>query len=94
MWTIKELICMDTPFLSMNDITDEDWACLDFELEKYDRANAEYDLNECKVLAFVLQELTYNKENYSKVPTFIRMGKQFKNLAVKYNPELKHVIFN
>lgn len=93
MWTIEELICEEIPFLSMNDITDKDWQILDFKLEKYDRANEDYDLNECKVLAFVLQQIHYDKANFFKVPIFIRNGRQFQELAVKYNPKLTHILF-
>lgn len=93
MWTMEELLCMETPFLSMDDMTDNDWQILDFKLEEYDRANEDYDLNECKVLAFVLKQIQYDKANFNKVPTFIRMGRQFQRLAVKYNPELTHILF-
>lgn len=93
MLTIEELICEEIPFLSMNDITDNDWQILDFKLEKYDRANEDYDLNDCKVLAFVLQQIHYDKANFIKVPSFIRNGRQFQELAVKYNPQLTHILF-
>lgn len=39
MWTMEELLSEETSFLSMDDITDNDWQILDFQLEKYDRAN-------------------------------------------------------
>ena len=38
MWTMEELLSVETLFLSMNDMTDNDWQILDFQLEKYDRA--------------------------------------------------------
>lgn len=93
MWTLEELIEMETPYLTMNDVTDADWEKLDFDLEKYDKANKEYPLNECKVLVFVLQQIHYDKVNFIKVPHFIRNGVKFKELAVKYNPELTHIVF-
>ena len=92
-WTIEELLCAETPFLSMNDITDNDWQILDFKLEKYDRANENYDLKECKILAFVLQQIHYDKTNFIKVPNFIRNGRKFQELVVKYNPELTNILF-
>lgn len=39
MWTMEELIEMETPYLTMHDVTDADWGKLDFELEKYDKAD-------------------------------------------------------
>lgn len=93
MWTMKELIEMETPFLSMVDITEADWRALDFELEKYDRSNQSYDLNECKVLAFVLQQIHYNKIHFNDVPNYIRNGRQFQELVVKYNPSLALILF-
>lgn len=93
MWTIEELLEMETPYLTMHDITDADWEKLDFELEKYDKANEDYPLNESKVLAFVLQQIHYNKMNFNEVPNLIRNGRQFQELVVKYNPELSHILF-
>lgn len=93
MWTMEELLSVETLFLSMNDMTDNDWQILDFQLEKYDRTNEVYDLGECKVLAFILQQNHYNKANFLKVPTFIRKGRQFQELAVRYNPELTQILF-
>lgn len=93
MWTMEELLSMKTPFLSMDDITDNDWQILDFQLEKYDRANEVYNLGECKVLAFVLQQIHFNKANLIKIPSFIRNGRQFQELAVRYNPELARILF-
>lgn len=93
MLMIEELIYEEIPFLSMNDITDNDWQMLDFKLEKYDRANEDYDLNECKVLAFILQQIHYDKANFLKVPNFIRNGRKFQELVVKYNPQLTHILF-
>lgn len=90
---LEELLCAENAFLSMNDITGNDWQILDFKLEKYDRANEDYDLNECKVLAFVLQQIHYDKANLIKVPNFIRNGRKFQELVVKYNPELTHILF-
>lgn len=92
-WTIEELLCAEMPFLSMNDITDNDWQILDFKLEKYDRANENYDLKECKILAFVLQQIHYDKTNFIKVPNVIRNGRKFQELVVKYNPELTNILF-
>lgn len=77
MWTMEELMELKTPFLTMQDITKKDWEHLDFELEKYDIAKEEYDLDGCKVLAFVLQQIHYNKMNFNEVPNFIRNGRQF-----------------
>lgn len=94
MLTIEELIYEEIPFLSMNDITNNDWQMLDFKLEKYDRANEDYDLNECKVLAFILQQIHYDKANFFKVPNFIRNGRKFQELVVKYNPQLTHILFS
>lgn len=65
MWTMEELMELKTPFLTMQDITKKDWEHLDFELEKYDIAKEEYDLDGCKVLAFVLQQIHYNKNTFS-----------------------------
>ena len=93
MWTIEELLCAETPFLSMDDITDNDWQILDFKLEKYDRANEDYNLNECKVLVFVLEQIHNDKANLNKVPNFILNGRQFQKLVVKYNSELMHILF-
>lgn len=93
MFTIEELIEIETPYLTMHDITDADWEKLDFELEKYDKANEDYPLNESKVLAFVLQQIHYNKMNFNEVPNFIRNGRQFQELVMKYNPELSHILF-
>ena len=93
MWTIEELIKMETPYLTIRDITSSDWKQLDYELEKYDRAKENYNLTECKVLAFVLQEIHCDKMNFLEVPNFIRNGRQFQELAVKYNPELSHILF-
>lgn len=93
MWTMEELMELKPPFLTMQDITKKDWEQLDFELEKYDIAKEEYDLDECKVLAFVLQQIHYNKMNFNEVPNFIRNGKIFQELVVKYNPELSHILF-
>lgn len=93
METIEELLCAETPFLSMNDITDIDWEMLDFNLEKYDITNEDYDLNECKVLKFVLQQIHYDKGNFIKVPDFIRNSPKFQELAVEYNPELMRILF-
>lgn len=45
------------------------------------------------MLAFVLQEIHYDKMNFLEVPNFIRNGRQFQELAVKYNPELSHILF-
>ena len=42
---MEELMELKTPFLTMQDITKKDWEHLDFELEKYDRAKEEYDLD-------------------------------------------------
>ena len=94
MWTMEELLCMETPFLSIDDITSNDWQILDFELEKYDRAEEDYDLDECKILAFVLQQIHYDKMNFIKVPHYIRNGRQFQALAVKYNAELTDILFS
>ena len=47
----------------------------------------------CKVLKFVLQQIHYDKENFIRVPAFIRNGPKFQELAVKYNPELMHILF-
>lgn len=44
MWTIEELIKMETPYLTIRDITNSDWEQLDYELEKYDRAKENYNL--------------------------------------------------
>ena len=33
MWTMEELLSEEIPFLSMDDITDDDWQILDFQLE-------------------------------------------------------------
>lgn len=93
MWTMEELLSEETPFLSMDDITDNDWQILDFQLEKYDRANEVSDLGKCKALAFVLQQIHYNKANLAKVPNFIQNGRQFRELAVRYNPELTQILF-
>lgn len=93
MWTMEELLCMETPFLSINNITDTDWQSLDLELKIYDRANEKYDLAKCKTLAFVLQQIHYNKMNFNKVPNFIRNGRQFQEIVVKYNPELTKILF-
>lgn len=93
MWTMEELMELKTPFLTMQDITKKDWEHLDFELEKYDISKEEYDLDGCKVLAFVLQQIHYNKMNFNEVPNFIRNGRQFQELVVKYNPELSHILF-
>lgn len=93
MWTMEELMELKPPFLTMQDITKKDWEHLDFELEKYDIAKEEYDLDGCKVLAFVLQQIHYNKMNFNEVPNFIRNGRQFQELVVKYNPELSHILF-
>lgn len=82
MWTMEELMELKTPFLTMQDITKKDWEHLDFELEKYDIAKEEYDLDGCKVLAFVLQQIHYNKMNFNEVPNFIRNGRQFQELVV------------
>ena len=90
---MEELLSVETLFLSMNDMTDNDWQILDFQLEKYDRTNEVYDLGECKVQAFILQQIHYNKANFLKVPTFIRKGRQFQELAVRYNPELTQILF-
>ena len=90
---MEELLSEKTPFLSMDDITDNDWQILDFQLEKYDRTNEAYDLGECKVLTFVLQQIHYNKANLIKVPNFIRNGRQFQELVVRYNPELTRILF-
>ena len=94
MLTIEELIYEEIPFLSMNDITNNDWQMLDFKLEKYDRANEDYDLNECKVFALLLQQIHYDKANFFKVPNFIRNGRKFQELVVKYNPQLTHILFS
>lgn len=93
-WSMDELLNTETPFLSMNDITDEDWVSLDYLLAGYDKTNMEYDLSKCQVLAFVLQQIHYDKINFYKVPLFIREGKQFKKIAIKYNPELKEELDN
>lgn len=93
MWTIEELLSAETPYLSLDDMTANDWQVLDFQLEKYDRANLNYDLEECKVLAFVLQQIHYDKANFIKVPPFIRNGRQFQELAVRYNPDLTRILF-
>lgn len=42
---------------------------------------------------FVLQQIHYNKMNFNEVPNFIRNGRQFQELVVKYNPELSHILF-
>lgn len=90
---LEELILKETPFLSMADIQQKDWEELDFQLEKYDRAGEEYDLHECPVLAFVLQEIHYDKMKFNEVPNYIRNGRQFQELVCKYNPELEHILF-
>lgn len=84
MWTMEELMELKTPFLTMQDITKKDWEHLDFELEKYDIAKEEYDLDGCKVLAFVLQQIHYNKMNFNEVPNFIRNGRQFQEYEDKW----------
>ena len=88
MISMENLLRMDAPFLSMNDMTREDWIALDFALEEYDKHNVDYDLCECKALAFVLEQIHYDKMNYYKVPDYIRLGQQFQKLAIKSNPEL------
>lgn len=93
MWTIEELLEYETPYLKIEDITEEDWISLDFELEKYDKSGKEYDLKQCKVLAFILQQIHYDKSNFIKTPNFIHNGTQFQELAVVYNEELKPVLF-
>ena len=54
MWTMEELLACETPYLTMEDMTKEDWQELDLALEKYDRSESEYDLTQCSVLKFVL----------------------------------------
>lgn len=92
-WTMEELLCMETPYLTIDDMTEQDWIDLDFKLEKYDIDKKDYNLSENKVLAFVLQQIHYNKINLNKVPNFIRNGRQFQELVAKYNPELISVLF-
>lgn len=93
MWTIKELLEQDTPYLTLKDITKEDWIELDYELEKYDRSGKAYDLKECKVLVFVLQQIHYDTSNFMEIPNFIHNGTQFQELAVQYNDQLKRILF-
>ena len=93
MWTMEELMALKTPFLTMQDITKKDWEQMDFKLEKYDIAKEDYDVNECNVSAFILQQIHYNKMNFNEVPNFIRNGRQFQEIVVKYNPELSHILF-
>mgnify|MGYP004497461697 FL=1 len=93
MQTFKELLELDTPFLTMNDIKDNDWQRLDFELEKYDRTNRNYDVGKCKVLAFVIQQIHYDKKNFYKIPLFIRMSEKFQALAIEANSELNLISF-
>ena len=42
MLEIEELILKETPFLSIKDITQEEWVALDYELAVYDRATSPF----------------------------------------------------
>ena len=93
MWSLKELLEQEVPYLSFDDITKEDWEALDIELDKYDSNGKPYDPDECKVLSFVLQQIHYEPMNFNKVPNFIRNGREFQRLAVQYNKSLEPILF-
>lgn len=79
-------LAVETPFSSMSDITDEDWALLDFKLKK------DFNLEKSKVLAFVLQQIHHDAENYMKAPDFIRKHYKFDEFATQYNPEVRNIL--
>lgn len=62
----------EMPYLKIEDMTKEDWQALDVTLEKYDRSDAAYNLEECRVLKFVLLQIHNDKSNFIKVHSFIR----------------------
>lgn len=92
MLEIEELILKETPFLSIKDITQEEWVALDYELEVYDRAGKDYDLKKLPMLPFILREIHNNETTFFNIPGFIRDGFQFRKLVAIYNPRLKRIL--
>lgn len=93
-FSLEELLKVDSPYLSMKDITTSDWVKLDVELEeKFDKDNMLYDPKDSLVLAFVLQQIHYDLRNFNEIPSMIRNGPKFQELAVKYNPKLSSILF-
>ena len=92
MLEIEELILKETPFLSIKDITQEEWVALDYELEVYDRAGKDYDLRKLPMLPFILREIHNNETTFFNIPGFIRDGFQFRKLVAIYNPRLKRIL--
>ncbi len=78
---------------NIGDMSNEDWAALDFELEKYDRAGKTYDLSKCKRLAFVFRQIHQEPMNFFEVPDIIRNKPQFQNLAALCNKRLETMLF-
>lgn len=92
-FSMEELLCLDSPYLSMNDMLKQDWIELDYALEKYDMEKKKYVLSDLPVLVFVLQQIHLDKDNFLKVPNFIRISPCFQELAILSNPDLKSTLF-
>lgn len=88
----EELIRKEPPHLSIKDITQAEWIALDYELEVYDRAGKDYDLEKLPLLAFVLQEINNSETTFFDIPCFIRAAFQFQKLVAIYNPRLKNIL--
>lgn len=80
MLEIEELILKETPFLSIKDITQEEWVALDYELEVYDRAGKDYDLKKLPMLPFILREIHNNETTFLIFRVLFEMVFNFENL--------------
>lgn len=77
----------------IEEITREEWAAVDLDLEKYETSNIPYNVNENTILSFVLHQIEKDSANYDKVPLIIRNLPSFRRLAIQYNPKLIPVLF-
>ena len=77
----------------IEEITREEWAAVDLDLEKYETSNIPYNVNENTILSFVLHQIEKDSTNYDKVPLIIRNLPSFRRLAIQYNQKLIPVLF-
>jgi len=77
----------------IEEITKEEWAALDDELEKYETSSIPYNVNENKILSFILHLIEKDTANYDKMPFFIQNDPLFRRLAIQYNPKLIPTLF-
>lgn len=93
------IVLYDTPepvierYDTIEQITNEDWAALDYGLEKHPKTNIHNDVNVNKILSSVLHLIEIDATNYDKVPSFIRAYPIFKRLAIQHNQKLIPTLF-